>query len=144
LGTCRGCIPARWRRQSLSMATAKHSAVSAFRGGGQRSFSPGIVAVVSLTNPREKFWGAILELSAAGLSIRGIDLNSFDDYVSLVRAGDACGPCEVFFPMHRVERIEADLSTSGIPSVGERFFTATGKPVSALFGKNQPRSVPRR
>lgn len=99
--------------------------------------------VVSLTNPREKFWGAILDLSTRGLGIRGIELNSFDDYVSMLRSGEACGPCEVFFPMHRVERIETDLSNGGIPSVAERFLTATGKPAFRLLGKVQSRSVNR-
>ena len=124
------------------MAAPQHPADSV-SGAAAASFSAGTVVVVSLANPREKFWGAILELSAAGLGIRGIDLNSFDDYVSLLRAGEAYGPGEVFFPMHRVERIEADLSNGGIPSVAERFFTVTGKPASALLGTDQPRSVPR-
>jgi hypothetical protein len=99
---------------------------------------------MSLANPREKFWGTILELSAAGVGMRGIDLNSFDDYVSLFRSGDAYGPGEVFFPMHRVERIEVDLSNGGIPSVAERFVAATGKPASDLLGTHQLRSVRRR
>jgi hypothetical protein len=125
------------------MAAAKHTATQASGARAASRFSPGTVVVVSLANPREKFWGTILELSGAGLAIRGIDLNSFDDYVSLLRAGEAYGSGEVFFPMHRVERIEADLSNGGIPSIAERFSAATGKPAAALLGTYPSRSVHR-
>ena len=34
-------------------------------------FRPGTMVVTTLSNLREKFWGAILELSSEGLSLRG-------------------------------------------------------------------------
>jgi hypothetical protein len=97
--------------------------------------------IVSLNNPREKFWGAILELSPAGLSVRGIDLNSFENLVSLLRAGDPASPGEVFFPMHRVERVEADQRNGSLPSLSERFLSATGQSVRTWFAADQLRSV---
>ena len=48
-------------------------------------FAAGVVVLVTLNSPREKFWGTILEISPAGLSVRGLDLNSFDDFVGLDR-----------------------------------------------------------
>src|SRR5437868_14650112 len=78
-------------------------------------FLPGVLVLVSLSEPREKFWGAILALTPAGLSIRGIDLDSFDDSAAMVRAGEPFTPSAVFFPMHRVERIELDAAEGDIP-----------------------------
>jgi hypothetical protein len=98
-------------------------------------FARGAMVVVTLSAPREKFWGVLLEVSPAGLSLRGIDLNSFEDFVHLVRAGEPTGPAAVFFPMHRVERMEADEHSGDIPSLKERFQEKTGKPLAYLFGR---------
>ena len=53
------------------------------------SFHPGAIVIATLHTPREKFWGAILELSQSGLSIRGVDLSSFDDLVQTIKSGEA-------------------------------------------------------
>jgi hypothetical protein len=90
-------------------------------------FARGAVVLVTLNSPREKFWGAILELTPAGLSVRGIDLNSFDDFVGQIRGGEPVMPGAVFFPMHRVERIELDLRNGPIPSLSDRFAAKTGE-----------------
>lgn len=92
-----------------------------------RFFSRGAIVLVTLNNPREKFWGAILDLTSAGLSVRGIDLNSFDDFTQMVRSGDSITPGAMFFPMHRVERMELDLPNGSIPSICDRFFEKTGQ-----------------
>ncbi|MGI9103848.1 MAG: hypothetical protein ACR2IF_15520 [Terriglobales bacterium] len=96
-------------------------------------FARGAVVLVTLNSPREKFWGTVLELTAAGLGIRGIDLNSFDDFARLVREGEPVAAGAVFFPMHRVERIELDTRNGSIPSLGERFSAKSGQEVAALF-----------
>ncbi len=97
-------------------------------------FVAGAVVLVSLSAPREKFWGVLLGVSPAGVAISGIDLNSFDDFVALVRGGEAAGSGQVFFPMHRVERIEVDAHNGGLPSMAERFESATGARIEALIG----------
>ena len=87
--------------------------------------------------PREKFWGAILEITAAGLSVRGIDLNSFDDFIGLVREGEPVSPSAVFFPMHRIERIELDLRNGDIPSLAERFASKSGHDFAEVLGLSE-------
>ena len=94
--------------------------------GSGRPFVPGAIVLVTLNNPREKFWGVIVELAAAGLSIRGLDLNCFDDSASMLHSGEAFEPSLVFFPMQRVERIELDACAPGIPSLAQRFASKTG------------------
>jgi hypothetical protein len=96
-------------------------------------FHPGAIVIVTLNSPREKFWGAILDLSSEGLSIRGVDLISFDDLVSTIKAGDAFTSGVVFFPMHRIERMELDLPESSILSLSQRFAQQTGLDPAALL-----------
>ena len=91
------------------------------------------MVVVTLGNPREKFWGAILSLAPEGLSLSGAELASFEDLVSLVRDSEPFTPSVVFFPMHRIERIELDLPDGNIPSLSQRFETKTGEPPAALL-----------
>ena len=97
-------------------------------------FRPGIMVLVTLGNPREKFWGAILSLTPEGLSLCGVELASFDDLVSLVKDGEPFSPSVVFFPMHRLERMELDLPDGNIPSLSQRFTSKTGlNPATALI-----------
>lgn len=96
-------------------------------------FGPGVVVLVSLVNPREKFWGTILELSATGVAIRGIELSSFDDTVRMIRHDEPVDPSEVFFPMHRVERIESDAPIGDIPSLSQRFESGTGRELKSFL-----------
>jgi hypothetical protein len=96
-------------------------------------FSAGSVVLVSLNTPREKFWGAVLAISAAGVSLRGIDLQSFEDFARQVKSGDDVALNAVFFPMHRVERIELDQRNGEIPSMQDRFQGKTGQNFSAMF-----------
>jgi hypothetical protein len=96
-------------------------------------FQPGAIVLLTLGNPREKFWGAILALTVQGLSLSGIELGSFEDLVSMIKAGDPASFGVVFFPMHRIERVELDSSEGNIPSLSQRFAAKTGfDPASVL------------
>jgi hypothetical protein len=76
----------------------------------------------------------ILDLAPAGVSLRGIDLGSFEDFARQVRAGDAVTPNAVFFPMHRIERIELDTRNGDIPSLQGRFLHKSGHEFCELLG----------
>ena len=89
-------------------------------------FSPGAMVIVTLGNPRDKFWGMILALAPEGLSMSGAELASFEDLVLMVKDGESVSPAVVFFPMHRIERIELDLPDGNLPSLSQRFFAKTG------------------
>ena len=95
------------------------------------------MVVVTLGNPREKLWGAILSLSPEGLSLAGIELASFEDLVTMVKEGEDFSPSVVFFPMHRVERLELDLAEGNISSLAERFTAKTSlDPAPVLMRRN--------
>ncbi|MBZ5531727.1 MAG: hypothetical protein LAO20_09870 [Acidobacteriia bacterium] len=86
----------------------------------------GQLVLVTLHNPREKFWGVLLALTPAGASVRGVDLQSLDDFMQLVKSGEAATASIVFFPMHRVQKIEIDARTGELPSLAEQFAAHTG------------------
>ena len=103
-------------------------------------FHAGSVVTTTLNNPREKFWGALLSLTPAGISLRGMELASFDDALQTMVAGGSLSANVVFFPMHRVERIELDMTGDAIPSLSERFESRTGvRALEALSAVNRER-----
>ena len=89
-------------------------------------FRAGAIVIAILANPREKFWGAILQLSSVGLSMRGVDLSSFETFIAQIRDGEPFAAGAMFFPMHRIERLELDLPEGTLPSLAQRFAQKTG------------------
>ena len=87
------------------------------------------IVVVTLHSPREKIWGEVAALNTSGVTVRGIDLNSFDDFVRQVRhpEGERVGLPTVFFPMQRVERISLDEASGSIPSMADLFERKVGR-----------------
>ncbi len=78
----------------------------------------------------------ILALAPAGLSLSGVELASFEDLTVMVRDGEPFTPAMVFFPMHRIERVELDLPDGTLPSLSQRFLAKTGfDPADALAPK---------
>jgi hypothetical protein len=110
-------------------------------GSGSRSgapFVPGALVIATLSNPREKFWGMILALAPEGLSLSGAELASFEDLTVMVRDGEPFTPAVVFFPMHRIERVELDLADGNLPSLSQRFLTKTGLQPSDVLRPHTP------
>jgi len=74
--------------------------------------------VLVLHSPREKCWGILDEVNAAGVFLRGLDLNAFDDWVrAVVHEEPFMGLSDLFFPMWRIERLSRDEAAGGIPSL---------------------------
>ncbi len=90
---------------------------------------PDSIVIISLHSPKEKIWGILIDLNTSGVTIRGIDLNSFDHFVSQINQLDAerVGLPTVFFPMLRVERISMDEPSGSIPSMAEIFERKIGR-----------------
>ena len=94
------------------------------------------IVIVSLTSPKEKMWGQILLLETQGVTVRGIDLESFDDFIRQVikQEETAVGLNTVFFPMHRLERIMVDEPSGSIPSLSQRFHAKVGLTIQEYLG----------
>ncbi|MBI3483667.1 MAG: hypothetical protein HY012_00735 [Acidobacteria bacterium] len=90
---------------------------------------PHCIVVVSLHSPKERIWGELLEMNVAGVTMRGIDLNSFDDFIRQVRdpEGDLVGLPTLFFPMMRIERVALDEARGSVPSLADTFEQKVGR-----------------
>ena len=93
---------------------------------------PHSIVVVSLHTPKEKVWGELLTIHPAGITMRGIDLNSFDHFVRQINEpeGERVGLPTIFLPMNRVERISLDEASGSIPSMAELFARKVGRPLA--------------
>jgi hypothetical protein len=99
------------------------------------------IVIVSLTGPKEKIWGQLLALTSAGVTVRGIELDSFDDFVrQIIHQEEASvGMATVFYPIHRVERIAWDESSGTLPSLADRFRQKVGLTIQEYLGIETPR-----
>jgi rhomboid protease GluP len=90
---------------------------------------PHSIVVVSLHSPKEKVWGELLDINPSGITLRGIDLNSFDHFIRQINEpdGERIGLPTIFFPMNRVERVSLDEPTGSIPSMNELFARKIGR-----------------
>lgn len=89
------------------------------------------IVVVSLHDPKERIWGQLLAINQAGITLRGIALNSFDDFVRQIRDPSEVPPpfTTLFYPMLRVERIALDEPQGSIPSLAQTFERQVGRSV---------------
>ena len=90
---------------------------------------PHSIVVVSLHSPKEKVWGELLDINPSGVTLRGIDLNSFDHFIRQINEpdGERIGLPTIFFPMNRVERVSLDEPSGSIPSMNELFARKIGR-----------------
>jgi len=101
-----------------------------------KRIEPGELIVLVLHTPREKCWGILDEINTAGVFLRGLDLNSFDDWVhSIVHDEPFIGLNDLFFPTWRIERISRDETSGAILSLGEQVESRTGRSVAELLGR---------
>lgn len=98
--------------------------------------SPGSIVLLYLTDPAEKYWGVVETLHAAGVTIRGINLSSFEDWLGeLVEEGEpSLSLATVFFPLHRITRMALDEPMGQVESLGQSFERRFGTSVEAYLG----------
>jgi len=98
---------------------------------------PHSIVIVSLHTPKEKVWGILLDINPSGVTIRGVDLNSFDHFVRQVNEpdGERVGLPTVFFPMTRVERIALDEPSGSIPSMADVFQRKLGRSLAEYLAQ---------
>ena len=91
-------------------------------------FDSGDSVLIILRDPREKLLGILDEISTAGVTMRGIDLSYFEDWVRSIIDDEPYLPMSNYFlPMWRVERITRDERNGEIPSMAEQFEERTGR-----------------
>lgn len=95
-------------------------------------FEPSALVIVNLVNPKEKFFGVLRALSSAGVTMRAINLDSFDDWIHQIARGEECDieMITMFVPLFRVERIFLDEPAGAVLSYSQRFEQVTGRSVA--------------
>jgi hypothetical protein len=96
----------------------------------------GSIVIAHLVNPTEKFWGILLDLDQSGLSLRGINVSSFDDWMFQIARGStqALGLSTMFVPLFRIERIFLDEQIGEVESYRQRFEQQVGRSVESYLG----------
>ncbi len=96
---------------------------------------PGEIVVVHLQSPPEKQWGVLLDLQPFGLTLRCLNVASFEDWArSIAREMEPpLGLATVFFPMARVERMALDERVGEVESMSESFERLVGRSVEAYI-----------
>ena len=79
----------------------------------------------------------LLAAVPSGVTLRAIDLNSFDHFIRQMNEpdGERMGFPTVFFPMHRVERVALDEPSGSIPSMNELFARKLGRSLLEYLGE---------
>ncbi len=92
--------------------------------------------VIYLRDPKEKVWGLLLSLNPTGVVVRGLDLAAFDDWMRQEAKGETplLGLLTLFYPMHRLERLERDEAVGPLPSYADRFEREVGRTVFESLG----------
>ena len=105
-----------------------------------KGFEPGTPVLLYLHTPREKVFGVLVSLQAAGVSVRGIDLNAFEDWLRQeARGEEGLGLVTLFYPMHRIERVEKDETVGDLEGIADRFHRETGRTVLEAAGLSRRR-----
>lgn len=100
-------------------------------------FAERALVIVNLVNPKEKFWGVLMSLSPVGLTLKAINLDSFDDWVRQLAKHDEEQTLDLvtmFVPLFRVERIFLDESVGSVKSYAELFSDVVGMSPQMYLG----------
>jgi len=92
----------------------------------------GSIVILNLENPKEKILGKLITISPAGILVRGINVNSFQEWINQFtrrRALSAVFPTTIFFPMHRVISCYLDEDMGEVPSFASQFKAKTDKSI---------------
>ena len=94
------------------------------------------LVILNLVNPKEKFFGVLSALSPAGITVRAINLDSFEDWLRQIAREDEpnLGLITMFVPLFRVERIFLDEPSGAIKSYAQRFEDVVGMTLQEYLG----------
>jgi hypothetical protein len=105
-----------------------------------KGLAPGTPVLLYLHSPREKVFGVLVSLQPAGVSVRGIDLAAFEDWLRQeARGEEGLGLVTLFYPMHRIERVEKDETVGDLEGIADRFRRQTGRTVLEAAGLSRRR-----
>lgn len=98
----------------------------------------GSLVLLHLANPTEKFWGTLESLEPVGVTLRGISLDSFEEWVNELarKEPSGLGLATMFVPLFRVERIFLDEQVGEVESYRRRFERRVGDGLERHLGRS--------
>jgi hypothetical protein len=95
----------------------------------------GHFVLAHLVTPSEKFFGRLEEMSPMGFVLRGVNVESFEDWLRDFARGerDGMGLVTMFVPLHRLERMFLDERVGGVESYREVFERRVRRSIDAAF-----------
>ena len=103
---------------------------------------PNSLVILNLVNPKEKFWGLLLSLSQVGITVRGINLDAFEEWVRQVARKDelTLDLVTMFVPLFRVERLFLDETVGSVKAYSQFFTEMVGvAPAEFLLSSPDPK-----
>jgi hypothetical protein len=99
-------------------------------------FEPNALIILNLVNPKEKFFGVLRALSSAGVTVRAINLDSFEDWIHQIARDEEpnLDMLTMFVPLFRLERIFLDEASGSIKSYTQRFEEVVGREIREYLG----------
>ena len=96
----------------------------------------GSVIILHLVNPTEKFWGVLSDLNQPGVTFRGLNVETFEDWVAQasIDEGGSLDLSTMFVPLFRVERIFLDEQVGEVESYQQHFERRVGVPLGVYLG----------
>lgn len=93
------------------------------------------IVILNLVNPKEKFWGVLLSLSQVGITLRGINLDAFEEWVRQIARKDelTLDVVTMFVPLFRVERIFLDEPVGSVNAYSDFFRQMVGRSPEDFF-----------
>ena len=109
-------------------------------------FEAGTVVIAHLVNPSEKIWGLLGSIEGTGVTLRGLNVESFEDWIAQIRRGErhSLGFATMFVPLFRVERIFLDEQVGEVEGYAQRFEGRVGMTIEAFLAldRTDPDEVP--
>ncbi|HEX9732104.1 MAG TPA: hypothetical protein VGG06_08945 [Thermoanaerobaculia bacterium] len=90
---------------------------------------PGSIVIVHLAGPTEKYWGVLETIAVHGVTLRCLNVESFDDWTRSIayETSPSLGLATIFFPMGRVERMFLDERVGEVESLRDLFERRVGR-----------------
>lgn len=100
-------------------------------------FRRNAVVVLYLSDPPGKFWGVLRALDRHGVTVEGVDLRSFDDWIRGAASSELTGrdASVAFFPLSKVSKLLLDRGTDTIPALQDQFRSRVGRSILEFLGE---------
>ena len=102
----------------------------------KKTMKSGSIIILNLQDPREKLIGKLLAISPSGITIKGVDVNSFNDWMKQFthkQTTTTIFATTVFFPMHRVVSCYLDENMGDAPSFSSQFRERTNQKITEVL-----------